>query len=587
MMMLRVKPLPLRVVLAALAPSAAAILAIGCAAEPSPPPVKAPRAASSAEAPKPIAQRPIEISIIGTNDLHGRLGALPLLGGYLKALRAARPGRVLLLDAGDTFHGTLESNLVEGAPVIEAYRQLGYAALAIGNHEFDDGPVGPAAVVAKGNSGAPGSGDPRGALKARAAQAAGAFPMLAANILEEGRRPAWPNVAPSVLLKLEAGIQIGVVGVTTISTPKTTTAANFIGLSVTPLAEAVAREAGALRKEGAAIVVALAHAGGDCARLDNPDDLSSCKPGEEIFEVARALPPGAVDAIVAGHTHQAVAHRVAGIPIIESYANGRAFGRIDLTWDPAARRVTSSRIFPPTELAPGRTYEGSPVEPDGRVQAIVAPAIERAAAKRGELLGVVLEAPMGQKYREESALGNLVASLMLELEPGASVALTNAGGLRADLPAGPLSYGSLFDALPFDNRLVRVSMTGRALADLFRKNLAGKRGILSVAGLRAEARCGPSGLTVRLVRDGKKGAPGRAIKDDEVLRVVTTDYLATGGGDFEVQGAIDIDEGAPPYREKIAELLRKRGGSLRPSDWLKPESPRIALVAGAPACAPP
>jgi 5'-nucleotidase len=562
----------------------------GCGAEPSAPPAPPhlPRVAGDQ---KPSAPAPIEISIIGTNDLHGRLGALPVLGGYMNALRAARPGRVLLLDAGDTFQGTLESNLLEGAPVVDAYRRLGYAALAIGNHEFDYGPTGPAAVVSKGaraqgESAPEGSEDPRGALKALAAQAAGAFPMLSANILEDGRPLAWPNVAPSSLVRLEAGVTIGVVGVTTISTPKTTISANFVHLAVTPIAEAVAREARALREKGADIVVALAHAGGDCARLDDPDDLSSCKPGEEIFEAARALSPGAVDAIVAGHTHQAVAHRVAGVPIIESYANGKAFGRVDLTWDPSARRVVSARIFPPVELVPGRVYEGVVVEPDGGVQAIIAPAVERAAAKRAELLGVGVEAPIGEKYKEESALGNLVASLMLELDPGADIAINNAGNLRADLPAGPLSYGSLYDSLPFDNRLARVTMTGRALTELFRRNLAGQRGILSVAGLRVEARCGPSGLIVNLVLDGKKGARGRALKDEDRLSVATTDYLATGGGDFEVQGAILIDEGAPPYREKLADLLRKRGGSLRPSDWLKPGAPRIVFSSGAPACPP-
>jgi 5'-nucleotidase len=585
-MMLRVKLSRCRRALAAIALSQ--VVATGCAAEPSaPPPVRV------AGDQKLSAAAPIEISIIGTNDLHGRLGALPVLGGYLNALRAARPGRVLLVDAGDTFQGTLESNLLEGAPVVDAYRRLGYAAMAIGNHEFDYGPTGPAAVVTRrirldGESAPEGSEDPRGALKARAAQAAGAFPMLSANILENGRLLAWPNVARSVLVKLEAGVTIGVVGVTTISTPKTTISANFVRLAVTPIAEAVAREARALRDKGADIVVALAHAGGDCARLDNPDDLSSCKPGEEIFEAARALPPGAVDAIVAGHTHQAVAHRVAGVPIIESYANGKAFGRVDLTWDPAARRVTSARIFPPVELVPGRVYEGAVVEPDAGVQAVIAPAIERAAAKRAELFRAVVEAPIEEKYKEESALGNLVASLMLELDPEAQIAINNAGNLRADLPAGPLSYGSLYDSLPFDNRLARVMMSGRALADLFQRNLAGQRGILSVAGLRVEARCGPSGLTVNLVLEGKNGAQGRAIKDSDSLRVVTTDYLATGGGDFDVKSILlfeELDEAAP-YRERIADHLRDRNVTLRPSDWLKPGSPRIVFSSGAPACPP-
>ena len=90
-------------------------------------------------------------------------GGVETLSGYLTNLRAARKadGGVLLVDAGDMFQGTVESNLAEGAPVVAAYNTLGYAAAAIGNHEFDFGVVGPG--VAPAGS----SADVRGALKAR------------------------------------------------------------------------------------------------------------------------------------------------------------------------------------------------------------------------------------------------------------------------------------------------------------------------------------------------------------------------------------------------------------------------------------
>jgi 5'-nucleotidase len=91
----------------------------------------------------------VEITVIGTADLHGRVATLPVLSGYVRALRAKNPDGVLLVDAGDMFQGTLESNLDEGATVIEAYKKVGYDAVAIGNHEFDYGPVGPAATVRK------------------------------------------------------------------------------------------------------------------------------------------------------------------------------------------------------------------------------------------------------------------------------------------------------------------------------------------------------------------------------------------------------------------------------------------------------
>jgi 5'-nucleotidase len=108
--------------------------------------------------PQSVATRPSPttiLSIVGTNDLHGGIlqrgdrGGLALLGGYVANLRAARArdgGAVLLVDAGDMFQGTLESNLNEGAAVIAAYNALGYAAAAVGNHDFDFGPVGRAST---------------------------------------------------------------------------------------------------------------------------------------------------------------------------------------------------------------------------------------------------------------------------------------------------------------------------------------------------------------------------------------------------------------------------------------------------------
>src|SRR5258707_8914192 len=126
---------------------------------------------------------PIRLTIVGTNDLHGWIGGLPTFAGYLSILRADNPGGTLLLDAGDLFQGTLAANLTEGAVVIDAYNYLGYQATAIGNHEFDYGPEGPASVALQ-----PGD-DPVGALKARLRQAK--FSMLAVNLYDwETRDPA-------------------------------------------------------------------------------------------------------------------------------------------------------------------------------------------------------------------------------------------------------------------------------------------------------------------------------------------------------------------------------------------------------------
>ena len=514
------------------------------------------------------------ISIVGTNDLHGYIAALPLLGGYLANLRAARAadgGGVLLLDAGDMFQGTLESNPVEGASVVRGYNALGYQAAAVGNHEFDFGPEG---------TGVPAPGaNLRGALFARAREAH--FPLLAANVVDgaTGKPLAAPNLRPSALIEV-AGTRIGVVGVTTSETPRTTRPRFFAGLSVEPLAATIEREARALRASGATVVIAVAHSGAECARFDNPDDLTSCKGSDEIFEVARALTPGLVDAIVAGHTHALVAHRVGGIPIIEARDHGRALGRIDLVIDRVTGHVVEHRLYPPRFLCatrdaeppcPALPYEGAPVAEDRHVAAAIAPDLERAARRGAEPVGVTLAGPIA-RGQGETALGNLFTDLMREARPQADLALTHSGGLRADLPAGALLYRGLFETEPSDNTLAFVRLTGRQLADILSENLRQTfTGLLSLSGVRAAARCDGGALRVALTR-----ANGRRIADDESLLVVTNSFLATGGTKVlrpETATGIETD---PPVRDVVAEVLRRKGGRLEPRALLDPAAPRFA-----------
>jgi 5'-nucleotidase len=182
----------------------------------------------------------ITLSVISTNDVHGALlpvdgnRGLALFAGYVDNLRETRAedgGEVLLIDAGDMWQGTLESNLSEGASVVAAFNALDYDAAAVGNHEFDFGPAGEKATPANILD------DSQGALKRRAAEAD--FPLLAANLIDDttGLPVDWPNVQPSVLLDRE-GIKVGIIGLMTEHALITTIAANVRGLSVAPLAPA-------------------------------------------------------------------------------------------------------------------------------------------------------------------------------------------------------------------------------------------------------------------------------------------------------------------------------------------------------------
>jgi 5'-nucleotidase len=167
-------------------------------------------------------------------------------------------------------------------------------------------------------------------LKARAAQAR--FPFLAANTIDDatGKPVAWPNVKPSTMVTLR-GVRIGLIGVTTIDTAAQTIAANVAGLTFGPLAPAIAREAMALRARGATVVIVLAHAGGRCTKLDDPEDVSSCDQMAEIVRTCASFRRVWFDMVSAAHTHQGMAQDISGIPVVEAYAAGRAFSRVDLT----------------------------------------------------------------------------------------------------------------------------------------------------------------------------------------------------------------------------------------------------------------
>lgn len=562
-------------------------LMIACSQPSGPSAPASPRSepAQPAAVPAPAAPAPITISIIGTNDLHGALERLPMFGGFVANLRAARAadgGGVLLLDGGDMFQGTLESNLSEGADVVRAYNQLGYTAVAVGNHEFDYGPEGPE-VTAKAAG-----DDPRGALKARAKEAK--YPFVSVNILDAAtdKPPGWANMPPAALVEI-AGVKIGVIGASTESTPHTTMPANVVGLKVVPPVPGIAEQAEALRAKGAQIVVATMHIGANCKKFDNPDDLSSCDKTDELFRLTAGLPKGAVDVIVGGHTHAGVAHRIDGIAVIESFANGRAFGRVDLQIAPDGKLAdvriakpqricqldANNNPLPIAQCAPG-DYEGKPVVADAELQKIVDAAMANAGERRKEKLGVTVPAVIRRAWAAESALGNLFTDLMLAARPDAQLAIINGGGLRADIPAGELTYGQLFEAMPFDNRFAILDLSGADVRTILLGNLGRGGGILSWGGLTAKLRCkaGKPELDVRVA--------GKPLVDKKRYKLAASDFLVSGGDQAFVRlklPASAIVETNVIIREAFSDVLRAWKTTpkavLDPSKLYSTSAPRL------------
>jgi 5'-nucleotidase len=376
-----------------------------------------------------------------------------------------------------------------------------------------------------------------------------------------------------------------------------TIAANTVGLQVGAPATAIESEALRLRKAGASVIVVTAHAGGRCRDFSDPTDVSSCDLSSEIVRAARALARGTVDVIVAGHTHSAIGHELAGVAITEAYSGGRAFGRVDLVVERATGKILERHIFAPRDLCahvdPGTTacgpesgsgtrapaeYEGAPVKPDAMIANILAPAVKAAADQKARPLGVTLVTPVRiNAGAGDSPLGNLFADALLGAVRGADVALNNtSGGIRANLPVGPLTYGAVFEAMPFDNRVVALKVSGADLRKMLGLIVTGSSPLPGLGGLRARVTCAGSAQTMTLLR-----STGTPVGDDEQLVVATSDFLATGGSNIFTPitppGGFRTEEDYGAVRDAVIGELQKRGPILREEQLVDPSNPRWTL----------
>jgi 2',3'-cyclic-nucleotide 2'-phosphodiesterase (5'-nucleotidase family) len=513
----------------------------------------------------------VVISVIGTNDVHGELmpradhGGIAVFSGYVANIREARSndGDLLLVDAGDMWQGTLESNLNEGLSVVEAYNAMGYSAAAIGNHEFDFGPVGPRPIPRNE------ADNPRGALQAGASKAE--FPLLAANLVDSstGEVVEWDNVQSATLVE-KAGVVIGIVGVLTEATPSTTIAANVRGLEIAPLAETIEKHATRLRQHGASLVIVVAHAGSRCAVFDDPSDTSSCDMDREIMRVAQALPAGLVDHIVAGHEHQGIAHVVNGIAVTAAYSNGRAFSRVDFTVDRATETVVGRRIYPPQPIREGAMYEGRPVAPSRAVAAIVDRAARAAAEVKSQRLGAIVETALLHRDRPESPLGNLFTDAVLQMTD-ADIAIHNVwGGIRAEMPEGEVTYGDVYRMMPFDNRIAIIELSGADLRRVIARQAHNRDRAAGFSGMRVFVSCEERGMVLRMLRDD-----GTEIEDNDRVRVVANDFLLLGGDGILTpvmpDEGFDISYSSPLLRDTLADWFRQQQTALDNRRWNLPD----------------
>jgi 2',3'-cyclic-nucleotide 2'-phosphodiesterase (5'-nucleotidase family) len=439
------------------------------------------------------------LRIIATNDFHGALEPRPDANGVRRggaayvaaAIERARSEcvprcEILLLDAGDMFQGTPASNLSYGRPVVEYYNRMGYAASALGNHEFDWG---------------------TDTLRARMRQAK--FDVLGANVrYTSGRDVEW---IPNDTIVTRGRIRVGIIGISTVSTPTTTRSANVVGLRFDQPAPIVDSIATALRERGADFVVVVAHAGANCGR----DGATAC--GGEIIDFARKLTTK-IDAIISGHSHTLINVDLAGKPIVQARSSGRAIDVLDLPLERYGNFPTRHEV---------REIAVDTLKPDAAVDAIVQSAVARVAPIVNRHIATipVTMARQGNQY----PLGNLIADAQRWAAKG-DVAIMNNGGIRTDLRAGEATYGSLFEIQPFANVLYSLTMTGVQL-----------RGLLEAMLGKSSVDDHVSGMTVRFDPSKPKGsrlvsvtmADGSLLTDTKTYSVVVNDFLATGGEGYD------------------------------------------------------
>ncbi len=484
----------------------------------------------------------VRVRVLAINDFHGQLeaprrsadtsdrsplGGAAYLAAHVRRLAAQHPHHVFVA-AGDLINASpFPSALFQDEPTIEAMNVMGLAVNGVGNHEFDEG-VGELLRMQRGGC------HDRFGCRFRPRFDGARFRFLAANVLSA--RDGTSLFPPYELIAF-GGVRIAFVGVTLQGTAGLVNAKGIAGWRFDAPWRSVNALVPALRAQGVEAIVVLLHEGGyaggganDCPALSGP-----------VRSIIARM-DAAVDAIVTGHTHQRYNCVIDGRPVTSAGSAGQFVTRIDLDIDARTGHVLAAQAY--NEAV---THD---IPPDPEVAAIVEDTV-RVSDRHDRVVGTLAQdirrtgafpVDIAQGGSGESPLGNLIADAQLwaTRTAGAQIALTNPGGLRADLQSsgdGRLLFSDLFAAQPFSNHLVTLSLTGAQLRQLLERQFdrAGRSPrVLQISqGLRYSWRAGaPPGKRVHDVR-----FHGRPLAPNKIYRVTVNDYLLGAGSRFAVLDA--------------------------------------------------
>lgn len=500
-----------------------------------------------------IAQAEFTLHVLHINDFHSRIepingfdstcsaeeaaknecfGGAARVAAKINALRdelAAAGQNVIVLDAGDQFQGSLMYTTYKGAVEAEMMEKIGFDAMALGNHEFDDGPQGLAGFLDKVT-----------------------FPVISGNIDVTQSPELAGRVKNHVVLDV-GGEKIGILSALATDTPESASPGPQVLFQDD--IDSLKADVAALESEGVTKIIALNHVG---YRRD--------------LDIAAAVP--GIDAVVGAHSHTYLSAtdpdragpyptwvtRAEGdlVPVVQAYAYSKYLGHLELTFDDAGKLVYAggNTILLDASVTPDAEIEARVKELAGPIEELKARVVAEAAA--------VIDGSRETCRAQECQMGNLVADAMLDRvkDQGVTIALANGGGLRASIDAGPVTMGEVLTVLPFQNTLSTFEVSGETLVAALENGVsqiedAGGR-FLQVAGLKYTfdpAQPAGSRVSDVLVQAGADWAP---IDPAATYKVVANNYVRGGGDGFKmfVDAANAYDFG-PDLADVTAEYLAR------------------------------
>ncbi len=518
--------------------------------------------------PRPPAPKPVDVRVIGFNDLHGNLqpptgssgrvvidaagktvdaGGAAYLATHIKQLKSEVKNS-FVVSAGDSIGASpLESALFHDEPTIDALNAMGVKAMAVGNHEFDEGYKELLRIQLGGCHPVDGCqfDDPfRGAK----------FPILGANVtLAKNNRPA---LLPFTVIR-SGGVNIGVIGITLEGVPDVVVPTAIQGLKFGDEVKAIDKTSNLLQRLGIKSQIVLMHQGDNTSFPALPNSCSIV-PGGPAAAIAAAATPR-VDAFFVGHSHQpynCVVKDPAGNPrpVIQSASFGRLVSSVDLKIDPRTHDVIRKDTVALNHIV---TRD---VTPDPTVQAIVDKAVTLSAPLANRQVGTITaDITRAPSPAGEQPLGDVIADAQLAAttQNGAQIAITNPGGIRADLTYagstagegdGVVTYGEAFKVQPFSNIMQTITLTGAQLKAVLEQqwHADGTATMLQISSslTYSWSEAAPTGSKVSDLK-----VSGVPVDPATTYRVSVNNFLAAGGDGFTVfaqgtdltGGPIDLD----------------------------------------------